>query len=272
MKTRSNLHTHTKYCDGRNTMDEMVQKAISLGFRSLGFSSHYYTGFPFDVCGIKKHSIDRYFEEIDALKLKYEGRIKLFKGFEIEYLKPYIDPRLDYSIGSIHLFQTPRGLREIDNTPAIFRSAIRACNGDAMALMEGYYSDVVSYARTSSYDILGHFDLVTKFNEKTPLFSEEDPRYIDLALSAIDEISKTGKIIEVNTGAISRGYRTAPYPAVFILRRILEKRIPVTISSDCHDAVFLDRNFEETEGLLRSLGFTEQAELTDTGFQMVSLL
>ena len=40
MKYLQNLHTHTTYCDGKNTAEEMVQKAIELGFRSLGFSGH----------------------------------------------------------------------------------------------------------------------------------------------------------------------------------------------------------------------------------------
>ena len=45
MKYLQNLHTHTTYCDGRNTAEEMVQKALSLGFTSIGFSGHSYMSF-----------------------------------------------------------------------------------------------------------------------------------------------------------------------------------------------------------------------------------
>ena len=38
----SNLHTHTKFCDGSNTAEELVEEAIDKGFVSLGFSAHAY--------------------------------------------------------------------------------------------------------------------------------------------------------------------------------------------------------------------------------------
>lgn len=36
----NNLHTHTIFCDGKNTPEEMVLGAINNNFNSLGFSSH----------------------------------------------------------------------------------------------------------------------------------------------------------------------------------------------------------------------------------------
>ena len=33
-----NLHTHTTFCDGANTPEEMVRSALALGMDSLGFS------------------------------------------------------------------------------------------------------------------------------------------------------------------------------------------------------------------------------------------
>ena len=38
-----NFHTHTTYCDGKETAEQMVQAAIAKGFTRLGFSGH---GFP----------------------------------------------------------------------------------------------------------------------------------------------------------------------------------------------------------------------------------
>ncbi|MDY4888236.1 MAG: histidinol-phosphatase [Sphaerochaetaceae bacterium] len=271
MKTKSNLHSHTVYCDGKNTMEEMVQAAISAGFRSLGFSSHAYTGLPDDDCGIKKEKIDSYLAEIDMLQKKYGDRIRLFKGFEIEGMVPYIDPRLDYSIGSVHVLKTPNGIRPIDFTPELFELTIRDFGNNVWKLLENYFEDVVHFAKNSDYDILGHFDLVTKYIEKRPLFDVEDPRYLEMAFSSIDEIIRAGKIIEVNTGAIARGWRTSSYPSVPILKRILQKKGIVTISSDCHSSDQIACFFEETERNLVELGFREQAELTSTGFLMVSL-
>ena len=37
---KANFHTHTTYCDGKNTPEEMVQAAIALGMTAIGFSGH----------------------------------------------------------------------------------------------------------------------------------------------------------------------------------------------------------------------------------------
>ena len=37
-----NLHTHCTHCDGKDTPEEMIETALSLGFTGLGFSAHSY--------------------------------------------------------------------------------------------------------------------------------------------------------------------------------------------------------------------------------------
>ena len=38
--TLSNVHSHTTFSDGKNTVEEMVQAALGLVFHTLGFSEH----------------------------------------------------------------------------------------------------------------------------------------------------------------------------------------------------------------------------------------
>ncbi|MBQ6125051.1 MAG: PHP domain-containing protein, partial [Spirochaetales bacterium] len=82
MTTKSNLHTHSLYCDGKNTVEEMIQAAIAAGLESLGFSGHCHTGFPIDDCQIT--DVDGYFNELDEMRRKYAGVITIFKGLELE--------------------------------------------------------------------------------------------------------------------------------------------------------------------------------------------
>ena len=37
---KQNLHTHSLYCDGKNTIEDMTLEAIQKGFTILGFSGH----------------------------------------------------------------------------------------------------------------------------------------------------------------------------------------------------------------------------------------
>ena len=38
--TRQDLHTHTTYCDGKNTPREMIEAAMAKGLLRIGFSGH----------------------------------------------------------------------------------------------------------------------------------------------------------------------------------------------------------------------------------------
>ena len=94
-------------------------------------------------------------------------------------------------------------------------------------------------------DLIGHFDLITKFNEGNKLFDEECPRYLDAAFAALDELLKTGRPFEINTGAISRGYRTSPYPSAEIQAYIKEHGGRFVLSSDAHSADALAYGFDQ---------------------------
>ena len=273
MTTISNLHTHTVYCDGKNTIDEMIQAAIRAGFISLGFSGHCHTGFPEDDCQIT--DIDGYFNELEDARRRYAGTITIFKGLELESRvmgggRPPIDPRCDYTIGSDHLFWTNERPYSVDYNTEEWNNALRA-TGSIEKLMECYYEELVSFAEEVPFDIIGHVDLYTKFNEGGKLFDENLPKYRSLALHYIDRLAKTGKIFEVNTGAIGKGYRDTPYPSPFILRRLLELKAPIILSSDSHNINTICCHFEETEKMLRDMGFKEQMRLTENGFVAVSL-
>lgn len=269
---RQNLHTHCTYCDGKNTLEEMVQSAISFGFTSIGFSSHAHTGFPFDECGIQSiEEQDRYISELEELNSRYSGKIRIYKGLEIESrdinsTNPVIDPRLDYSIGSVHLFWLHDRAFSVDNTVDEVLEAKEAFGG-FRPLIENYYEEIIRFANVSQYDITGHIDLVTKFNEQTNWDFEKNKWYVDAALAATDTAIEQDKLIEVNTGAISRGYRTTPYPAPFILERIKEKKGRIILSSDCHNKDRLAEKFDETTAMLKAYGFNELYVLSDDGFK-----
>ena len=71
-----NYHTHTTYCDGKSTAEEMVQKAIEHGLSELGFSGHSYTKFDLEPC-MTRAGTELYKKEINALKEKYKDKIKI---------------------------------------------------------------------------------------------------------------------------------------------------------------------------------------------------
>ena len=201
------LHMHTTWSDGQNTPEEMIEEAIRLGLETVGISDHS-SG---DPCGMTLEQSVEYRAEMDRLKEKYAGKIRVLCGLERDYMTDdFAD--YDYTIGSVHWLRMPDGHRiSIDWTPEKLREgAEKYFGGDFYALAEAYYATVAKVVEVTKCDIIGHFDLVTKFIEVDPAFDTRDPRYIKAWKQAADALLKTGKPFEVNTGAISRGYRTEP--------------------------------------------------------------
>lgn len=269
---KQNLHTHSTYCDGKDSLEEMICSAIDKNFQSIGFSSHCYSGLAFDDCGIKtKDKYYKYLDELDELKAKYQGKIEIFRAVELESrvadgFYPNKDKALDYAIGSVHWFYLDNKCWAVDYTPEVFLEAEYAF-GTKRKLIESYYEEISKFASSSDYDILGHIDLVTKFSERMNWNFESNSWYRDAAITALECAIKHDKFIEVNTGAISRGYRTTPYPAPFLLKRIKELNGRVILSSDCHNKNNLDCYFKESLDLLTSYDINELYFLTKDGFK-----
>ena len=228
------LHTHTRYSDGKNTPEEMVRAALSLGLSEIGISDHSYTFFDESYC-VKKEEIAAYRAEIRALKEKYAGKISVLCGVEQDLFSAEPTTGYDYVIGSVHYIKCGEKYYPLDCSKEEFAALCEGCfGGDYIALAEEYFSLVSAYAERADVGIIGHFDLVTKYNEGNALFNEEDPRYLRAAKSAADKLLAAGKIFEINTGAIARGYRSAPYPAPALLKYVEERGGVTILASDAH--------------------------------------
>ena len=81
----SNLHTHTTFCDGSASAEELVKEAIEKGFVSLGFSGHAYAPYGLSYC-IRDE--EAYVAEIKRLKKKYEKELEIYLGIEEDALHP----------------------------------------------------------------------------------------------------------------------------------------------------------------------------------------
>lgn len=229
------LHTHTIYSDGKNTPEEMVLSAIEKGLKTYGISDHSYTSIDATYC-MKRDKIPEYIAEINALKEKYNDKIELLCGVEQDYFGDLPVDDFDYAIGSVHYFVAGDKYIPVDESAEIIKNACdEYFGGDIYAMCEQYYGYMGNIINKTNADIIGHFDLVTKFQEQTPLFDEKHPRYVAAWKKAVDELLKSGKPFEINTGAITRGYRTTPYPAKEIQEYILEHGGSFVKSSDSHE-------------------------------------
>ena len=113
---------------------------------------------------------------------------------------------------------------------------------------------------------MGHFDFLTKYDERVPLYDAASDVYRDAAFSAMETLHKAGKIFEINSGAISRGWRTTPYPAPELLRHLHRIGGRICVCSDAHSAAAITCAFDRCEALAKACGFTELWRFDGTGF------
>ncbi len=248
-----NLHTHTTFCDGISTPEDIVLAAIDKGFSSIGFSGHGYTDFDVSYC---MTDTDAYVSTICTLRERYGSQIELFLGIEEDAACPIANRKdFDYIIGSSHYLKHNSRYYPIDSSAEDLKRCVEAFDGNPLKLADAYYQTFCAYIRARKPDIIGHFDLITKYDESENSQFLKNPQYQQLAERYLKEALNTDCFFEVNTGAMARGYRTSPYPASQLLHTLKKQGGKVVLCSDSHSADSLDYAFNETRALLRDIGF-----------------
>ncbi len=262
------VHIHSRFSDGANTAEEMVQAALAKGFKVLGFAEHSETGDP-DYMDPQKEAAYR--KELALLKEKYRGKIDLLCGIEQDYYSLRPAEGFDYIIGSVHTIKHDGKIIDVDYSLERTKRDLLENYSDVYDYAEDYFTHVANLPQRTPMDIIGHFDLLTKWQEKEVLFDESHPRYRDAAEEALKKLIPLGIPFEVNCGAISRGYRTAPYPAKPLLRSIYERGGEIIITGDCHNAAALGLGFDRALALAKECGFERVVTLTGKGKEYIKI-
>ncbi len=253
----SDFHTHSTWCDGKNTLREMVDAALEKGLYAFGFSGHSPMVSDCEWC-IADEKLENYFRDATALKEEYKDKINALVGLELDVFSPIPSQKFDYLISSVHYIKKDGAMLPIDLSQKQTISDVeKYYGGDYYAYTRDYFELVSTCADRVDGVIVGHFDLVTKFNEGDVLFDTTDERYLTQGYAAIDKLLEKNVIFEVNTGAMSRGYRTEPYPSIPFLRYIKEKGGRVILSGDCHNASAICHAFDLAYEHIKKAGLEE---------------
>ncbi len=265
---RCNFHTHTAFCDGKNTPSEMAARAYADGYAALGFSGHSYVAF--DHCCMDREETRKYISEVQRLKASYAGKMDIWLGTEQDYFSDIDITPYEYVIGSVHYLHVGGNYIAVDDTPDIVKKAVREnFGGDPYKLVKAYYELECRLFERVHADMIGHIDLITKFQDKSPYFDTDDNRYRNCWQEAVSELISYGKPFEINTGAMSRGWRSGPYPSSEILRFIKARGGCIIINSDTHSADTIGFAREEAIILAKECGFESQVIPNRDGFREI---
>ncbi|HNS16193.1 MAG TPA: histidinol-phosphatase [Bacteroidales bacterium] len=270
---RFNYHTHTRFCDGKNDPEDYVTEALLQNMHSLGFSAH--SPLPFDTpFAIRWNNLDEYCQVILGLKQKYAERLPIYLSLEIDYIPGISDDfdrlrntlHLDYTIGSVHLVRPDdrEGLWFIDGPlPEIYDSGLRDLfDNDIRRAVATYYRYVNQMITDQRPTVIGHLDKI-KMHNKGRHFKEDEPWYVQLVEETLDNIQAAGLMVEVNTRGVYKKRSEDLYPGRWVLQKMNQRKIPVTISTDAHRPDELTAWFDETVRILAEIGFRSVRYLED---------
>ena len=263
MSIKTNYHTHSYFCDGKGQPEEYVRSAIEKGMTSIGFSGHSPVPFP-SSWNMKLVDLPNYLAEIQRLKDVYQSEIQIYSGLEVDFIEGVcsiadFDQKLDYYIGSVHyLKQFDDGVFfNFDESASRFDLGIQQIFGGSIKEAVNYYFGQLCWM-IENYQppIIGHLDLIKKFNTGNRYFDENEKWFVDAATPVLELAKKHELVVEINTKGKARGADTL-YPGPSILKRCLEMNVLLTVSADAHNPSDMCCLYESVELLFRYLGIRE---------------
>ncbi|MDL2308100.1 histidinol-phosphatase [Bacteroidales bacterium OttesenSCG-928-B11] len=272
----NNYHTHSLYCDGKDSIADIAAEAVRRGFNQLGFSSHGPLPIETDFA-IKEEDMGEYGIAIENAKQDHPD-LMIFKALECDFISRVSTPfhlfktkySLDYIIGGVHLVipENCDKLWFIDGSlQKTYDDGLQQLfGGDAKKAVTRFWEQTFEMIETEEFDIIAHLDKI-KMHNRNRYFAEDEDWYLKLVDHAIYSIKKKELIIEANTRGIYKGRCPDLYPSDYIIYHAAKMGVPFVISSDAHQAVELGLHHRESEIKLKELGVKHLVSLRDGRWQ-----
>ncbi len=236
-----NLHSHTQFCDGRATMEEMAEAAAAEGFDIWGFTPHSPLC-QLSPCNMKSGDMDAYLSEASRLKEIYKEYMEILTSLEIDYMSPDFGPHidyfrnlpLDYRLASVHFVPNQDGMwLDCDGRSERFAEYLKnGYRGDLRYVVEKYFEQVILMLERGGFEILGHFDKIAGNAAIADPDIENQRWYEALVDDVVSHAVSSGVIVEINTKSLSDKKRY--FPALRWWDKIKTAALPVAINSDAH--------------------------------------
>lgn len=255
-----NLHAHSQFCDGRDTMQDIARAAKDAGMEYFAFTPHS----PICVessCNMDASRMDEYLALASSLREKYDPEMKVLTSLEIDYIGPDFGPHIDYfqklpldfQLGSVHFVPNQEGIPvDCDGKYDNFAENLRVMyNGDLRYVVEKYFEQVLNMLEKGGVDLLGHFDKIAGNASGADPGIEDNPWYEALIDDVISHVKGTDIVVEINTKAfVDRGRF---YPAQRWWPKLIEAGLTLAVDSDTHYATKVEESREEAFSRLRNL-------------------
>ena len=261
-----NIHTHTTYCDGTDDPVGFINKAIELGWKTIGFSAH--APLPFkSEWDIKEENIEQYVKEITSFKNHFNNIIHPLIGWEVDYLhnmgfyalKYKEISQADFLICSIHylpvLLSNGKIIEfvEIDGTLDEFNRLYNYYNKNISEILELYLLNFNAMLNIplNCRRIIGHIDKIVINAEKYPEFQKIKSSFYKTLFEILISQPPDSFILEINTRGLYNKNRNNPYPAFEFIDLLKDSNFQMMINSDAHHPCELNQGYDVVTSYLQ---------------------
>ena len=270
-KLISNYHTHTFRCGHAldNPDEDYVLKAISLGYKNLGFSDHA----PFKGVHHPSMRMDfdkafpDYISSINKLKEKYKDKINIFIGLEIEYIEDrdeyYKELLNDYHLDYLILGQ--HCIYDNDGNPHFYTQKIDDEEG-----FERYTRDLIKGISRGYFSYVCHPDLLLNG------FQHISPKVENLMDEICDAANKYEVPLEININGETNNKFAAikrccfHYPSEIFFKKAVKHKNKLIFGVDAHAPWDFDRiDYNYFSKFLKDLNLSDNDILKELEFKKI---
>jgi histidinol-phosphatase (PHP family) len=246
--------------DAEGELTEYLKTAQARGLTEIGFSDHFHV--KKQDYSMSRTKLAEYVRKVEAFKKTVDFPIKL--GLEIDFISglenEIVDvlriANFDYVIGSVHFidgwgFDDPKYIAEYQKW-------------DVNKLYCAYFGLVQQCAKSRLFNIIGHADLIKKFNYR--------PKgdITEIYLETVEAFKKSNVCVEVNTRGLMVPCNEI-YPSKVFLKMCFEAGIPITLGSDAHSPKEVGNGFSQAVKLIREVGYEKIARFSKCKMELVSV-
>lgn len=255
-------HIHSPYCPHgtKDAFELYVEKALQEGLEEMTFTEHM--PFPeyfmedkefLDECAPKDEAIKKYFKDVELLKIKYENKIKINLGLEVDFVEGYEEkikklleiygPKLEDGLLSVHFIKIGNEYTAIDGKEG-FERALEVL-GTVEKVYDKYYETLLLAIKSDLGEYkpkrIGHPNLIRIFNKLYPF----DYKNYELLEEIVKEIKQRAYEVDVNTAGLRKPYCGEIYVADVFKELVNKYEVKKVYGSDSHTAKDIGRDFDK---------------------------